>query len=83
MDGFLADHSKREKRPVNDDSQDNYSQQKGKYQLIGIKPFQNYDLIACLFVTVQRSKVQGCLSTHSGALLQLPVCKNRKIGLSL
>ena len=49
MDGFLADHSKRAKRPVNDDSQDNCSQQKGKYQLIGIKPFQNYNLVAGLF----------------------------------
>jgi len=50
LGGFLTDHSERAKRPVNDDSQDNYSQQKGKYQLIGIKPFQNYNPIAGLFL---------------------------------
>ncbi|MEA3437256.1 MAG: hypothetical protein U9R43_12380 [Thermodesulfobacteriota bacterium] len=47
------DHLEGVKRPVNDDSQDNYSQQKRKYQLIGIKNFQNYNL----FTTIRNKKV--------------------------
>jgi hypothetical protein len=71
MDGFLADHSKRAKRPVNDDSQDNYSQQKGKYQLIGIKPFQNYNP----FAPIRNKKVAQSPSCKRSQVLQMCVIR--------
>jgi len=46
----FSDHSERVKRPVNDNSNDNCSYQKRKYELIGIEPSQNYNLIAGLFI---------------------------------
>ena len=64
------EYLKRAKRPVNDDSQDNCSQQKGKYQLIGIKPFQNNNLIAGLFYQIKPGPMGPSKIPHCGSQRQ-------------